>query len=101
MKHNIEATTKKDNKIIKTCTILGNLAGIVLIVSSFLISSKTSSPIWNRSLSFYLGVALPCTSALFISWFSTGLAPLSHPERVAIAIETSYQNIGIATSVLG
>ena len=99
-KRNIDSMTKSSNRVIKTCTIMGNLAGVVLILSSFFISSSTKAPIWNRSLNFYAGVAFPCFFALLISWFLTSFTRLAPPERVAIAIETSYQNIGIATSVV-
>lgn len=78
----------------------GSLAGISLVILSGVASSAIEGArIWNRDASFYVGVALPCVVALFISNIVTTLSGLKKPERVTSCIECCYQNCGIATSV--
>ena len=77
---------------------LGQIAGLVLMGLSFMFSSERD-PIWNREANFYAATSLPCVSAVLISMIVTGFLGLRKPERVAVVIETAYQNIGLATSI--
>ena len=44
---------------------MGNIAGIALIVFSIILSNtEEESRIWQRTLGFYCGVAMPCTLGL-------------------------------------
>ena len=47
---------------------LGNVAGISLVIfSTVLSSSSEEAKLWQKSPSFYIGVALPCIAGLLIS----------------------------------
>merc|ERR1719215_2432760 len=71
---------------------IGNIAGIVLIVFSALVSS-TNDPIWDKDRDFYVAVALPCFCAIFFVFpLSKGLPCLTLPESVAVTVEACYQN---------
>lgn len=85
----------------KVANKLGNVAGILLVVFSAVISSRGEgdSKIWNRSWHFYVGIALPCIFGLVIANIFTKSLRLIPPERVTVSIECCYQNVGIATSV--
>lgn len=79
---------------------LGSCAGFILIVFSGIISNSSSNArIWDRGLSFYGGVALPCCVSLLSATCIALAQRLSKPEVVTIAIESCFQNVGIATSV--
>ena len=88
---------------------LGMLSGIALITFGFIASNFTTSSqpneneespqLWDKDLSFYVGVAFPCFAAIILSSILATFAKLSKPERVTVAVECSYQNPGIATSV--
>eukprot|EP00976_Prorocentrum_cordatum_P092951 1189165-Prorocentrum_minimum.AAC.1 len=77
---------------------LGNFAGISLIALSVILSSA-SAPIWNREAVFYAAVSLPCILGLGAALAVTSFLGLAKPVRMAVAIETCYQNVGLATSV--
>ena len=76
----------------------GQVAGLVLMAISLIFSSKRD-PIWDREASFYGATCLPCVSAMVLSMIATSFIDLSKPERVAVVIETAYQNVGLATSI--
>lgn len=80
---------------------LGNLAGIALMVFSALVANTgdSDSQIWNRDWTFYVGVCLPCLIGLIVANLIASTLALKKPERVAVAIECCYQNVGIATSL--
>jgi predicted Na+-dependent transporter len=79
---------------------IGNVAGIMLIVLSFTVSSTDQdTSLWNRGPKFYIGVALPAIFGLCMSVYLSLKAQLTPPERVAVAVEACYQNTGIATSM--
>ena len=87
---------------------LGNVAGIMLIVVSAILSNvgddggdTPTTRLYNREWQFYLGVALPCILGLLLAnvVVTTGCWRLDKPERVTVAIECCYQNVGIATSI--
>ena len=79
---------------------IGNVAGISLIILSFTVSSTDQdTSLWNRGPRFYIGCALPAVLGLFTANYLAMRADLEPPERVAVAVESCYQNTGIATSV--
>lgn len=79
---------------------LGNAAGISLVIfSTVLSSSSEEAKIWQKSPSFYIGVALPCIAGLLTSHFIASSLLEKKPEFVTASIESCYQNVGIATSV--
>lgn len=81
---------------------LGSLSGICLILVSLFLSSGVggaTSTFWNQPWAFYLGVGLPCVVGMLLSTVVARSIKLSDPETVAIAIESCYQNTGIATSM--
>lgn len=80
---------------------IGNIAGIALVIFSATMSNTGGGDarIWNRDWKFYVGVSLPCIGGLILSNILTTALNLKKPERVTVAIECCYQNVGIATSV--
>ena len=70
----------------------GSFAGIWLVLLSGLASSSVDGvQIWEREAKFYIGVALPCVTALLISNAMTTYWDLKKPERVTSCIECVYQ----------
>ena len=90
---------------------IGTLSGIILICFGFIASTFTdkdeddddddesSTKLWNKTWGFYVGVAFPCVSSIVLSTILASLIKLEKSERVTVAVECSYQNPGIATSV--
>ena len=79
---------------------IGNVAGILLIVLSFTVSSTDqNTSLWDRDLKFYIGCALPAVLGVCMATYLAKKAQLEPPEQVAVAVESCYQNTGIATSV--
>ena len=80
---------------------IGNLAGFCLIVFSATMTNTGSADtrIYSRHWTFYVGVALPCVLGLLLANIIATCLNLKRPERVTVAIECCYQNVGIATSV--
>jgi predicted Na+-dependent transporter len=88
----------------------GNLSGVALLVVSIFFSSSNSSggdsgddkeeqtKLWNQDWSFYVAVAAPCLVGLVLATIIGKIARLDNPQVVALSVECSYQNIGIATS---
>lgn len=79
---------------------LGNLGGISLVIfSALMCSSEEEASLMGRSWKFYIGVAAPCVIGLISANIFASYANLDKPERVTVAIECCYQNVGIASSV--
>jgi predicted Na+-dependent transporter len=76
----------------------GNVCGISLIIFSAMMGQR-KAPIWDREPSFFLGTACVFLFALVLPLYLTRFFHLSHPERITVAIEASYQNVGLATSL--
>lgn len=91
----------KSHEFNKRANQLGNAAGLILIVFSALVTNTgdADSKIWSRHWSFYVGVALPCVLGLIIANAIGTMCNLKPPERVTVAVECCYQNVGIATSL--
>eukprot|EP00934_Nitzschia_sp_Nitz4_P005170 Nitzschia sp. Nitz4//scaffold10_size219509//204559//205804//NITZ4_001464-RA/size219509-augustus-gene-0.282-mRNA-1//-1//CDS//3329533028//5160//frame0 len=80
---------------------IGNVAGFLLIVFSAAVtnSGDADSKIWSRHWTFYVACAAPCILGLIVASFLASVLKLERPERVTVAIECCYQNVGIATSL--
>ncbi|KAL3783791.1 hypothetical protein HJC23_000380 [Cyclotella cryptica] len=79
---------------------LGNYAGISLVAFSALMSNTEGDTlIWEHSWQFYVGVMSPLFGGLIIANILSSFIKLEKPERVTLAVECCYQNVGIATSV--
>lgn len=90
---------------------IGTLSGLVLICFGFIASTfsendeddydddESSTKLWDKDWGFYVGVAFPCVSSIVLSTILASLIKLEKSERVTVAVECSYQNPGIATSV--
>jgi predicted Na+-dependent transporter len=83
------------------CNHIGNFAGFSLIIFSATMTNTGSADtkIWSRDWSFYVGVTLPCLGGLVLANIIATAFRLDKPERVTVAIECCYQNVGIATSL--
>ena len=79
---------------------LGNCAGLALIVLSFTVSSSDhQAALWDQDAAFYTACALPVVIGLVLAATLATRCQLDKPERVAVSIESCYQNTGIATTV--
>lgn len=79
---------------------LGNYAGLILVVFSFLLSnSHENARMWNREAGFYFGVGLPSIIALLLTSVVTLLLKFPKPEVVTISVENCTKNLGIGMSV--
>jgi predicted Na+-dependent transporter len=74
---------------------LGNLAGVGLLVFSYLAPEERVN-IFGRSLIFYLATPMPIVLGLIASVVIASLFKLEKPERVTVSIECCYQNTSIA-----
>lgn len=91
----------KSQKFNMLANQLGNVAGICLILFSATMtnSGDADSRIYARHWKFYVAVTLPCIGGLLLSTLIASTLRLRPPERVTVAIECCYQNVGIATSL--
>ncbi len=79
---------------------LGNLAGLCLVIFSAVVSSTgEDAGIWNQNAVFYIGCAIPAIVGVCLATYMATKLGLDLPERVSVAVEGTYQNTGIATSV--
>ena len=58
------------------------------------------APVWSRPGLFYLQVTIPCLLGIVASQLLTLIVKLPASMATAIAIECSYQNTGIAMSII-
>ena len=90
----------KAHHIHKAANRFGNVAGICLITYSILVSSSDhKAALWDQEWQFFVGIATPAVIGITIATFLASSFKLDKPERVAVAVESCYQNTGIATSV--
>lgn len=80
---------------------LGNVAGLALVTFSAVVSStsQNNDGVWNQGPSFYIGCAIPAIIGVTLATYMATKLGLEKPERVSVAVEGTYQNTGIATSV--
>ena len=90
--------SRKFNNIANQC---GNVSGMALIIFSGTISNSGDgdTKIWSRDWTFYVSVSLPCLGGIILANVIASLLQLRKAERVTVAIECCYQNVGIATSL--
>jgi len=81
-------------KFRQIANILGNIAGVGIIIYSMVASENV--PITGRPWHFYFATPLPIVFGLISSVTISTLANLKKPERVTVAVECCYQNTGIA-----
>mmetsp|Transcript_76316 Transcript_76316/g.196498 ORF Transcript_76316/g.196498 Transcript_76316/m.196498 type:complete len:428 (-) Transcript_76316:204-1487(-) len=90
-------------------SFLGNVSGISMILLTAYMSLKRrqengvmeGTPPWAKEWWFYGVIAAPFAASLFASLLVSSFSclHLTRPERMAITIEASYQNVGIASAV--
>ncbi|KAG7355866.1 sodium bile acid symporter [Nitzschia inconspicua] len=80
---------------------IGNAAGLCLIIFSATMTNtgEADTKIWSRHWTFYVSVLVPCVLGLAVASMLASLVNLRKPERMTVAIECGYQNVGIATSL--
>lgn len=84
----------------RRANLFGNISGLALITLSFTVSSTShQAALWDQDAAFYIGCALPAMIGLAVATYLATRFDLDKPERVAVAVESCYQNTGIATSV--
>jgi hypothetical protein len=84
----------------RAANIFGNISGLCLITFSVAVSSSDhKARIWDEDLAFFIGVAVPAVVGIILATAMATTFDLEKPERVAVAVESCYQNTGIATSV--
>lgn len=84
----------------KTANRLGSAAGLALITVSVTVSSDSNtSDAWDQSLNFYVAVAIPPIVGLMTAITLSAKASIEKPECVAVSIESSNQNTGIAQAL--
>jgi predicted Na+-dependent transporter len=84
----------------RRANLFGNLSGLALVSLSVAVSSTGhQAALWDQDAGFYVGCALPALIGLCVAVRLTTRFDLDKPERVAVAVESCYQNTGIATSV--
>jgi len=88
----------------KVFGMIGNLAGLCLIVFSTMVSltagGKKKKSAGGQEPALIVAAFLPCVLGLLLA-FGLGKASrrLSGPEIVAVTVETSYQNTGLALTI--
>jgi predicted Na+-dependent transporter len=80
---------------------LGNASGLCLILFSATMTNtgNADSKIWARHWSFYVAVLVPCVGGVVLANIVAASINLKPPERMTVAIECCYQNVGIGTSL--
>lgn len=79
---------------------LGNFSGLILVgFSAVMSNANEEARIYQREWEFYVGVGLPCIIGLIVANVMSTYMGMNKPERVTVAVESCYQNVGIATSV--
>lgn len=91
----------QSNTIKQMANRLGNASGLCLILFSATMTNTgdADSKIWARHWSFYVAVIIPCVGGMIVANMIAVSVRLKPPERMTVAIECCYQNVGIATSL--
>jgi len=90
----------KAHKMHKAANRLGNIAGIILVTYSIFVSSSDhQAALWDQEWQFFVGIGIPAVIGITIATILATSFKLDKPERVAVAVESCYQNTAIATSV--
>ena len=93
-------TPAKAHQMHKAANRFGNVSGICLITYSILVSSSDhKAALWDQEWQFFVGIGTPALIGITIATILASSFNLDKPERMAVAVESCYQNTGIATSV--
>jgi sodium/bile acid cotransporter 2 len=107
------AISTKCPNVKRRMSLLGNVSGIsMILLTAFaavvpIPARKRSeklegvTPLWGKGLNFYVAVIGPFFASLIVSLLvsSQKWLKLTRPERVTVAVEVSYQNVGVASAV--
>jgi predicted Na+-dependent transporter len=83
----------------KKANSFGTVCGFLSIALGVFASSTSCAKPWEQSAYLYLACLCPLVAALFFSLIAASLVGLPKPQRTAVAIETAYQNTGVALAV--
>lgn len=84
-------------------SILANLVGVSLLILSIFVSShQSNTPVWRKPAYLHAAVAMPLTMTICLTLFVSSLPALrlTKPERIAVVMEACYQNPGLAISIV-
>jgi len=79
---------------------LATVAGLLSIILSLVTSNAgpEAVPLWERDSTFFASISFVVFSGLAVGIVVSVALDLPGPQRMAVAIETMYQNLGIAVS---
>lgn len=83
----------------KIFNLAGTAAGFLSILLGVVASGDSCADPFGQDFVVYFAVLVPVIAGLFAAMGFASLAGLPKPQRVAVAIETAYQNTGIALAV--
>lgn len=75
---------------------VGNFCGLTSIILGLVFSQNSGDPPLEQPAVIWFACLVPLQVALWLAFFVSGCFGLPSEQRVAIAIETAYQNTGIA-----
>lgn len=75
---------------------VGNFCGLASILLGLIFSQTSGDPPLEQPAVIWFACLVPLQVALWLAFFVSGCFGLPNEQRVAIAIETAYQNTGIA-----
>mmetsp|Transcript_7632 Transcript_7632/g.8757 ORF Transcript_7632/g.8757 Transcript_7632/m.8757 type:complete len:424 (-) Transcript_7632:1046-2317(-) len=79
--------------------LVGNVAGVLIQAVGLFASSTSCSPPWEQPGQVIAAALFPLVCGLIMAMVVAAFLGLPKPQQVAIAIETAYQNIGIAVAI--
>lgn len=80
---------------------VGAIAGLLLVVLSFVANSRSTTPTWGQEGTTYAACLLATVSGLAIGLALSLAGGLPKPSCVAVSIETSIQNKVVALAIIG
>mmetsp|Transcript_6706 Transcript_6706/g.10471 ORF Transcript_6706/g.10471 Transcript_6706/m.10471 type:complete len:399 (-) Transcript_6706:166-1362(-) len=86
-------------KYMKVVNKVGTVAGFLSIILGLVATTESCADPFGQKIEVYFIVAIPVLLGLVAATFFSSLANLPKPQRVAVSIETAYQNTGIALAV--
>ncbi len=83
----------------KPFNLFGTAAGFLSILLGIVASGDSCASPFGQPFLVYFAILIPVILGLFSAMGLATLAGLPKPQRVAVSIETAYQNTGIALAV--
>jgi predicted Na+-dependent transporter len=80
---------------------VGALAGVLLVLLSFVANSRSTTPTWGQAGTTYAACLLATAAGLTIGLALALGVGLPRPSCVAVSIETSIQNKVVALAIIG